>query len=217
MFKKSWDELKVENPVSNKWSKTKVEFFNRDEVKKSLEKIKPDEKAINACFRILSYENLKDYATTYKTENESSQKLAAMIANTIAWHNSEETITVLGKEKKVAPSIWSQMLMDLANNQTPLYEFYTGGTINEIVTNAEDDFFKAAEIPVEHPILKAVVDVRKKVCDKKIEDFYQLYCIQKYWELEKKYNKPDKSDTVKYNYEKYFKDKYKEIEQRFLH
>ena len=58
------------------------------------------------------------------------------------------------------------------------------------------------------------MDVRKKVCDKKIEDFYQLYCIQKYWELEKKYNKPDKSDTVKYNYEKYFKDKYKEIEQR---
>lgn len=202
LFKKSWDELKVENPVSNKWSKTKVDFFKRDEVKKSLEEIKPDEKAINACFRILSYENLKDYATTYKTENESSQKLAAMIANTIAWHTpKEDRVEEIkytdknGKEKtkKIThykpgtetPSIWSQMLMELANNQTPLYEFYTGGTINKIVTDAEDKFFENAGISEANSIRKAIKEVRDAVFKEKenIEKFYRLYCLQRALEL----------------------------------
>ena len=229
LFEKSWNELKVEKPVSDKWSETKVKFFNEDDVKKSLGEIKPDKNAINACFKILSYEKLKDYAKKYNTENSSSKKLAAMIADTIAWHtpvvDSEETIRVSdknGKEKtkKIThykpgtdtPSIWSKMLMTLAADQTPLYEFYTGGTINEIVTKAEDDFFKAAEIPVVHPIRKEIEKVRNAVLEKKetIEKFYRLYRIQKYWELKKEYKKPDKSDTVKYNYEKFFDKKYNE-------
>lgn len=229
LFEKSWEELKVEKPVSNKWSETKVKFFNGDDVKKSLGKIKPDEKAINACFKILSYEKLKEYAKNYKTKDPSSKTLATMIDNTIAWHtpevDREETITVPdknGKEKtkKITyykpgtetPSIWSKMLMALAEKQTPLYEFYTGGTINEIVTKAENDFFNQAAIPKNNSIRETVEKVRSDVLkeEKTIENFYRLYCIQKYWELSKEYNQPDKSDTVKYNYEKFFDKKYNE-------
>lgn len=221
LFEKNWKELTTFK--KDKWSQNKVDFFD----KQNLEKPSDDE--ITSCFKMFSYESLKEYAGKFKAKNKSSQELATMIANTIAWHtpvvDREEKITVLdknGKEKtkKIThykpgtdkPSIWSQMLMELANNQTPLYEFDTGGTINEIVTKAEGDFFKAAEIPVAHPIRKEIEKVRNTVLEKKetIEKFYRLYRIQKYWELKKEYKKPDKSDTVKYNYEKFSDKKYNE-------
>lgn len=205
LFDKSWKELRAEKQVSNKWSETKVKFFNGDEVKKNLDKIKPQNDAIEACFKILSYKKLEEYAKTYNTENSSSQKLAAMIANTIAWHTN----------KSGSIPIWSRMLMDLAAAQTPLYEFYTGGTINKIVTDAEDEFFKLTAVPKDNPIRKAVENVRKKILQQgeTIKKFYRLYCIQKYWQLQRENAKSAKSDTVKYNYQ-YFTRKYNEGETK---
>ena len=101
------------------------------------------------------------------------------------------------------------MLIDLAAEETPLYEFYTGGTINQIVTEAEDNFFNGAEIPKDNPIRKAVEDVRNKVDSAYVSELYRLYCIQKYLELEKENKKIDKSATVKFNFE-FFEKKYKE-------
>lgn len=98
------------------------------------------------------------------------------------------------------------MLMDLAEAETPLYEFYTGGTINKVVCDAEDKFFEEADIPQEHRIRKAVEDVRKKTNAHRneIEEFYRLYRIQKYWDLKTKSEKENPSKTTELNFE-YFK------------
>lgn len=195
LFEKSWEELTTFK--KDKWSQNKVDFFNKKKL------AKPIDDKITSCFKMFSYESLKEYANEYETKNESSQKLAAMIANTIAWHTPEvdRNSDKNGKEKtkKIThykpgpkdPSIWSKMLMKLAADKTPLYEFYTGGTINEIVTKAEDDFFKAAEIPEDHPIRKAIKEVRDAVFKEKenIENFYRLYCIQRSLELPKEIEK----------------------------
>ena len=227
LFYKSWDELTATEEVNGKWSKNKVDFFQKDNIKKLLEDYKPrTDDEITSCFKMLSYESLEEYAKNYPAENESSEKLAAMIANTIAWHTPKEDRVEEKKytdkngnekTKKIthykpgseAPSIWSTMLIDLAAEETPLYEFYTGGTINQIVTEAEDNFFNGAEIPKDNPIRKAVEDVRNKVDSAYVSELYRLYCIQKYLELEKENKKIDKSATVKFNFE-FFEKKYKE-------
>ena len=227
LFYKSWKELTATQEVNGKWSKNKVEFFQKDDIKKLLEDYKPrTDDEITSCFKMLSYESLEEYAKNYPAENESSKKLAAMIANTIAWHTpKEDRIEEIKykdkngnkKTKKIthykpgsdAPSIWSTMLMDLAKNETPLYEFYTGGTINEIVKKAENKFFEEAAISEDNPICKAVKDMRDKVNSAYVSELYRLYCIQKYWELKKENEKFDKSETVTFNF-KYFEKKYHE-------
>ena len=193
VFNNSWDELfKFKK---DKWSQQKVDFIN----KQLKDQQRPEKNEVDRCFKILTYSELAKYAREYETQNSSSEKLAAMIANTIAWHSDGTGETPL----------WSAMLMDLAKKQTPLYEFYTGGTINKTVTEAEDNFFNGAEIPKDNPIRKAVEDVRDKIDRAYVADLYRLYCIQKYWELCKKKNNADTSNSVTLNYE-YFAGKYSE-------
>ena len=195
VFNNSWDELfKLKK---DKWSQQKVDFIN----KQLKNQQRPEKNEVDKCFKILTYSELAKYAGEYKTQNSSSEKLAAMIAKTIAWHSDETGDT--------PTPLWSKMLMDLAEKGTPLYEFYTGGTINEIVTKAEDNFFNGAEIPKDNPIRKAVEDVRNKVDSTYVSELYRLYCIQKYWELCKKKNNADTSKSVTLNYE-YFAGKYNE-------
>ncbi len=96
--------------------------------------------------------------------------------------------------------------MELAEKKAPLYEFYTGGTINDSVCQAENEFFAMAVIPSKHPIRQAVETVRiKTVADREtVENIYRLYRIQQYQELQFVDGTP--SDTVKFNFE-YFKGK----------
>ena len=220
VFNNSWDELFKSQ--KDKWSQQKVDFIN----KQLKDQQRPEKNEVDRCFKILTYSELAKYAREYETQNSSSEKLAAMIANTIAWHTPKEDRVVeekytdkdgSEKTKKIthykpgsdAPSIWSTMLIDLAAEETPLYEFYTGGTINKTVTEAEDNFFNGAEIPKDNPIRKAVEDLRDKVDRAYVADLYRLYCIQKYWELCKKKNNADTSNSVTLNH-KYFAGKYSE-------
>ena len=193
IFKDSWDELfKFKK---DKWSQQKVDFMN----KQFKDQQCPEKDEVCRCFKILTYSELAKYAREYKTQNFSSKKLAAMIANTIVWHSDGTGETPL----------WSDMLMDLAANRIPLYEFYTGGTSNEIVTMAEDEFFEEAAIPEDNPIRKAVEDMRDKVDRTYVADLYRLYCIQKHWDLYKKKDDAEASQSVILNYE-YFAGKYNE-------
>ena len=178
-FKESWEQLfKAKNKV---WSQQKVDFMKTHLGQREC----PAENTIKACFKILTYSELAEYAANYKTKNESSEKLAAMISNTIAWHS----------DKSGTLPVWSRMLMSLA--KAPLYEFYTGGTINEIVCKTEDEFFGEAKISKENKIYKAVQTVRKTVMEhkEKIDLFYDLYCVQKCDQLKGK-----DSDTARLNF-----------------
>ena len=192
-FKKSWGQLFQVN-ANKGWSETKVKFM-----KENLGTVEcPSEIEVEKCFKILTYSELAKYASEYETENVSSQELAKMIKNTVEWHSGNKSAPI---------PIWSKMLMDLA--KAPLYEFYTGGTINEIVCKAEDEFFRKANISEENKIYNAVQKVRETVMKhkEKINRFYDLYCVRKCEQLKKK---EQDSDTARLNlsfFEKQVNDK----------
>ena len=203
LFEESWKQLTSKEKVPGKWSDGKVDFFKNNEA--LLKEYRPhNDDEITACFRILTYGELKGFADIYArdAQDASNKNLALMISNTISWHTRET-------HAEAKTPIWSTMLKDLAHEQTPLYELYTGGTINETVSRAEDQFFKEAQIPPDHRVRRAVESVRSKATAARdtIENIHRLYRTQQYWALQKKFAGEKPSDTVTFNFE-YFKAKY---------
>ncbi|MBO4632340.1 MAG: hypothetical protein J5858_10490, partial [Lentisphaeria bacterium] len=203
LFRESWNQLQSGKAVKGQWSDGKVKFFQKHS---NMLKDSPNDDEIIGCFKMLSFERLKEISDHYETQDASSRELAAMISKSIAWHMPKNHC-----DSAEIP-IWSKMLMNLA--KTPLYEFYTGGTINDTVCKAEEDFFKNAFVSSEHPIRKAVESIRNtlRAHREKIEKYYQLYRIQKYWDLKNESAKGISSDTVRLNCQ-YFDEKFSQEER----